>query len=118
MPRLILCGAVAGSLLGFAIASFSHDDTSQPNGGITLVESAESQEAAEPEAAGVEALEGSDRNLAQVWLIAFGAGAFFLLELLSPLGIFYQRAEASRSREPLPAPRIPVRRRGLRVPAS
>jgi hypothetical protein len=113
--RLILCGAVAGSLAALLITTTTGQK--ENDSGMTLVE-AESSRPVEPEIAAqrVEAVE-ADRSLAQVWLIAFGAGAFFLLELVSPLGIFYRgpartppfpRVSAQRIRA---SQRLPVRQR-------
>jgi hypothetical protein len=93
--RLLLCGAVAGSLLGVLMsASLSYESSADP--GITLVQGASQDEgsgvAVQPE----EPIGGSNEALAQIWLAALGAGAVFLLELVSPLGIFYLRREPTQ----------------------
>ena len=117
MFRLILCGAVAGVLLGLVISSLSQDQ-SEPELGIIIVESAQPAAATDgstqPQA--IESLDDSERGLAQVWLIAFGAGAFFLLELISPLGIFYARSVPESTRTVSRGQRERSRRLG--VPAS
>lgn len=115
--RLILCGAVAASLAALLAAMTSGDDN-QPNPGITLVQAGRPDDAETAVAAErVEAFEQKDKSLAQVWLVAFGAGAFFLLELVSPLGIFYRRPAQARAVSPVPrfpvTERVPVGQRGV-----